>query len=271
MLRNVKLPKAKKPVMVMLHGSGSSRDIFSVQTYALAKELAKDYDLVFLDAPVPSTPGPGVLPLFADMPNYHRWLTPANAAISQLQRLAEIAQVATHIQEQLEAQNVASEQVVAMLGFSQGALVAMAMLGLRLICKTQWSNLRFCVAIGAGTTGNTAQMDSIQDIIASLAGALGCQEPGFPGYSVQASGLTDAWYKDGKRLASMCANERTRVLVYRDGHVVPRKRPDVLKLVQAIQEISEISARHFDPVSAADSFALEDIHKYIAAQTNVST
>ncbi|KAB8238385.1 serine hydrolase-domain-containing protein [Aspergillus alliaceus] len=240
MLRNVN-PKTKKPVMVMLHGSGSSGAIFSIQAHLLAKELSKTFDLVFLDAPIPSEPGPGVLPLFADMPDYYRWLAPANIQLSGTQRLVELFDAARHIQSRLDAQNVSPDQITAMLGFSQGALIALAMLGFRLIGQSIWANLRFCVAIGVGTTGNTFQMEGVQHMVGMLSAILGQADGKFPGYTVNAMGLQDLWYKDGKRIAEMCVPERTRVIDYHDGHVVPRHPVEVKKLMKAIQQIDEAS------------------------------
>ena len=224
--------------MVMFHGSGSSAAIFGIQTHLLAKELSKKFDLVFLDGPTPSAPGPGVLPLFADMPGYYRWLTPEVPAAL---RLAELLDVAGYIHTQLDSQNIKPNEVVAFLGFSQGALVALAMLGLRLVGQSVWENLRFCVAIGAGTTGNVAQMDGVENMLSMLSTMLGREDGKFPGYSVQASGLRDLWYKDGRRLANMCARDRTKTMDYRDGHVVPRQKNEVLKLVQMIMSIDEAS------------------------------
>ncbi|KAE8150729.1 serine hydrolase-domain-containing protein [Aspergillus avenaceus] len=240
MLRNV-TPKAKKPVVVMLHGSGSSGAILSIQTHLLAKELSKTFDLVFLDAPIPSDPGPGVLPLFADMPGYYRWLAPAHVQLSQTLRLIELFDAARHIQSRLEAQNVNPQQVTAMLGFSQGALVAQAMLGLRLVGQSVWDNLRFCVAIGSGTTGNTMQMEGVQNMVGTLSAMMGRKDGKFPGYSVHATGLQDLWYKDGKRIAKMCVPEKTRAMDYPDGHVVPRRPAEVRRLLHAIQQIDAAS------------------------------
>ncbi|MCJ1278053.1 hypothetical protein MMC21_005867 [Puttea exsequens] len=239
MLRNIKQAKARKPVLVMLHGSGSSAAIFSIQTHSLAKELSKKYDLVFLDAPMLSTPGPGILPLFADMPGYYRWLDPEDKSASR--RFAELFDVAYYIKIQLDAQNVKRSEVVAFLGFSQGALVALAMLALRLVEQSEWENLRFCVAIGAGTSGNVAQMDGVRDMMGTLSTMVGREDSKFPGYSVQASGLRDQWYKDGRQLASMCARDTTETMDYREGHVVPRQKNEVLKLVRLIRSIDESS------------------------------
>jgi pimeloyl-ACP methyl ester carboxylesterase len=238
MLRNVEQPKYKKPVMVMVHGSGSSAAVFGIQTHLLAKELSQKFDLVFLDAPTPSAPGPGVLPFFADMPGYYRWLAPE---LSASLRLAELLDVARYIHTQLDSQNIKPSEVVAFLGFSQGALVALAILGPRLVEQSVWENLRFSVAIGAGTTGSAAQMDGVENMMGMLSTMLGREDGKFPGYSVQASGLRDLCYKDGRRLANMCARDRTKTMDYRDGNVVPRQKNEVLKLVQMIMSIDEAS------------------------------
>ncbi|KAL8764127.1 MAG: hypothetical protein Q9184_000269 [Pyrenodesmia sp. 2 TL-2023] len=239
MLRNIKQPKVKKPVLVMLHGSGSSGAIFGIQTHLLAKELSKDYDLVYIDAPTASEPGPGVLPLFADMPGYYRWFEPELPTASI--RLAELSDVARYIGTQLDSQNISPMEVVAFLGFSQGALVALALLGLQMVEQSTWGNLRFSVAIGAGTSGNTAQMDGLEKIVQKMSTVLGRQDGKFPGYSVQAMGIRDPCYKDGRRLASMCARDTTKTMDYRDGHVVPRQKTEVLKLVHMIKNTDEAS------------------------------
>jgi len=241
MLRNVRTPKLRKPVMVLLHGSGSSASIFGIQTHLLTKELSKHYDLIFLDGPNPSPPGPGVLPLFADMPGYYRWLSPQ---LCNSLRLAELLAVARYIDERLAEQGIKPSEVVAFLGFSQGAMVALSMLALRQIGISSWENLRFCVMIGAGTTGNVAQMDGVEQMMQSLASMLGRKDGKFPGYSVQAAGLRDVWYKDGRRLAGMCAKDTTRTLDYRDGHVVPRQKNEVLKLLQMIKSVDKDSSQN---------------------------
>jgi pimeloyl-ACP methyl ester carboxylesterase len=243
MLRNRHGHKAKKPVMVMLHGSGSSASIFRIQTHMLAKDLSSSYDLVYLDGPTLSGPGPGVLPLFAGMPSYHRWISSANVKLSLAYRLAELFEVARHIQEQLESQQIDPEQVVAFLGFSQGALVALALLGLRSAGQSAWTNLRFCVAIAGGTTGDAAQLDNIERLVEMLSSIVGRGDGKFPGFTVHAMGMQDLWYADGQRLASMCPEDKTQTMTYREGHVLPRKKKDVCQLIDLISKIDQLSAQ----------------------------
>jgi pimeloyl-ACP methyl ester carboxylesterase len=235
-------PAGNKPVMVMLHGSGSSAAIFGVQTHFLAKELSKTFELVFLDAPTPSSPGPGVLPLFAGMPGYFRWLTALDHLhVSATVRLAEVFSVARYIQAQLDTRKIAPARVAAMFGFSQGALVAMAMLGLWHVEQTPWENLRFCVSVGAGAGGNEVQLAGIENLAAGLADVVGVDDGKFPGYVVHAVGIKDLWYRDGKRLAGMCHPNKSTTMDYRDGHVVPRQKDDVSRLLKAIAAMDEKS------------------------------
>ena len=225
--------------MVMLHGSGSSGAIFGIQTHPLAKELSKTFDLVFIDAPTPSEPGPGILPLFANMPGYYRWLAPEDKSASL--RFAELFEVAYYIEIQLVSQNIEPSQVAAFLGFSQGALAALAMLAFRLIEQSAWENLRFCVSLGAGTAGDTARMEGIREMIGTLSATLGREDGKFPGYSVHASGLRDQWYNDGKQIMGMCVGEKTKILDYAGGHALPRQKRDVIKLTQTIRNVDEAS------------------------------
>jgi pimeloyl-ACP methyl ester carboxylesterase len=237
MMRNIR-PKVKKPVMLLLHGSGSSSDIFGIQTHTLARSLSATYDLVRINAPISSAPGPGILPFFADMPNYYRWLAPN---LSPSLRATELLGVAKYILSELEDHNVKPDDVVAFLGFSQGAMVSLAMLSLRLLGLSYFRNLRFVVSIGANTSGNTEQLDEVEHMMVSLSSALDREDLKFPGYTVQASGLKDIWYDEGKRIQSMCAKEKTETMDYRDGHVVPRSRIDVIKLANMIARIDDAS------------------------------
>lgn len=237
MMRDVKT-KTKKPVMLLLHGAGSSSDIFGIQTHTLARSLSATYDLVRFDAPIPSAPGPGVLPFFADMPKYCRWLAPD---LSSSLRATELLSVAKYICSRLEEQNVKAEEVVAFLGFSQGAMVSLVMLSLRLLGLSYFPNLRFVVSIGANTSGNTEQLNEVEQMMTSLSAALGREDLKFPGYTVQATGLKDMWYDEGKRLQNMCAKETTVTMDYRDGHVVPRSKMDVVKLVNLIARVDDAS------------------------------
>ena len=225
--------------MVMLHGSGSSGAIFTIQTHPLAKELSKTFDLVFVNAPTPSEPGPGILPFFADMPACYRWL--AQEEKSAAHRFSELFEIAYYIEIQLQAQNIKPSQVAAFLGFSQGALAALAMLAFRLVEQSAWENLRFCVSLCAGTGGDNARMEGIREMVGTLSATLGREDGKLPGYSVHAMGLRDEWYDDGQEIMEMCVGEKTKSLDYAEGHALPRQKRDVITLAQTIRHVNEAS------------------------------
>ena len=239
----------------MLHGSGSSGTIFGIQSHFISKELSKTYQLVFLDAPTPSMPGPGVLPLFADMDGYYRWLTTIDTSATL--HLVELLNVARYIQTELDSQGINASRVEAMLGFSQGALVAMAMLGLGNMAQSPWENLRFCISIAAGASGNEKLLAGIQDMMSMLSRAVSRDDGKFPAYIVHATGMKDVWYRDGKCIANMCAPETSATVDYRDGHVVPRQKDDVARLLRAIASIDQKSKQAITGTKVMSSGGLD--------------
>ncbi|PGH13481.1 hypothetical protein AJ79_03611 [Helicocarpus griseus UAMH5409] len=64
------------PAILCLHGSGTSAEIFKIQTLRLRRELQHRFSFVFLDGPFETSPGPGVLPVFADEGPYFTWVDP---------------------------------------------------------------------------------------------------------------------------------------------------------------------------------------------------
>lgn len=330
-----------KPVLLLLHGAGSSAAIFRIQTHFLAKALSPYFDLIYVDAPIRSAPGPGILPYFQGMEAYYRWfgagiekdiaasknvqhsdsfLSPETAASSRrpsatehkrrvsssgrahgtgrrgvspaaavsaaaslglnLPRGAEglsrgvmgLLDIANQsIPRQLETQGVRSRDVVGVIGFSQGALAALGLLGVELaIGSPQWSNLRFCVAMGGATGGGAAQaavagMMSAASLLggsqkittsdASNAVDLGADTGSqlFPGHTVHVIGRCDPWVKDSRQIAGMCNPRRTKVVEFEGGHWVPREKQDISRVVDLILETELGSRREADDSSSSSS------------------
>ncbi|SPQ22996.1 62a9a291-1933-4faf-8a90-64975e7c9db1 [Thermothielavioides terrestris] len=67
-------PSPPKPILVFLHGAGTSASIFRLQSRRLAAQLSPHFDLVYLDAPHACPAGPGVLPFFEGCGPYLRWV-----------------------------------------------------------------------------------------------------------------------------------------------------------------------------------------------------
>lgn len=331
-----------KPVLLLLHGAGSSAAIFRIQTHFLAKALSPYFDLVYVDAPIQSAPGPGILPYFQGMEAYYRWfgvgienniagscknsqdsdrfLSPETAASSRrpsatehkrrgsssarargavrrgVSPAAAISAAASlglnlprgaeglsrgvmglldlanqSIPRQLESQGVRSRDVVGVVGFSQGALAALGLLGVELaIGSPQWSNLRFCVAMGGATGGGAAQA-AVEGMM-SAANLLGggkkitqldasavvdmdtdAESRSFPGHTVHVIGRCDPWVKDSRQIAGMCNPRRTKVVEFEGGHWVPREKQDILRVVDLILETELDSRREADDSSSSSS------------------
>lgn len=341
MTRRRSEPFGSKPVLLLLHGAGSSAAIFRIQTHFLAKALSPYFDLIYVDAPVRSAPGPGILPYFQGMDAYYRWfgagiekdiaasknvqnsdsfLSPETAASSRrpsttehkrrvstsgrthgtgrrgvspaaaisaaaslglnLPRGAEglsrgvmgLLDIANQsIPRQLESQGVRSRDVVGVIGFSQGALAALGLLGVELaIGSPQWSNLRFCVAMGGATGGGAAQAavagmmsaasllgdsQTIKPSDASTAVDLGADTESqlFPGHTVHVIGRCDPWVKDSRQIAGMCNPRRTKVVEFEGGHWVPREKQDISRVVDLILETELDSRREADDSSSSSS------------------
>lgn len=327
-----------KPVLLLLHGAGSSAAIFRIQTHFLAKALSPYFDLVYVDAPLRSAPGPGILPYFHGMDDYYRWfgagieenisassqstreasdssLSPGTTASSQhsskhrgssstrahrsgrrgvspavaisaaatlglnLPRDAEglsrgvmgLIDIANQsIPQQLEAQGVRSRDVVGVIGFSQGALAALGLLGVELaIGSPQWSNLRFCVVMGGATGGGVAQaavagMMAAANMLGgskqiptsserSAAGDLSAASHLFPGHTVHVIGRCDPWVKDSRGIVGMCDPGRSKVVEFGGGHWVPREKQDISRVVDLILETEMDSRRDVDDSSSSSS------------------
>ncbi|KAK2605697.1 hypothetical protein N8I77_008519 [Diaporthe amygdali] len=328
-----------KPVLLLLHGAGSSAAIFRIQTHFLAKALSPYFDLIYVDAPLQSAPGPGILPYFQGMEAYYRWfgagieknisasknagdsdsfLSPETAAsprrpsatehkrrgstsvrargpgrrsVSPAAAISAAASLGLNlprgaeglsrgvmglldianqsIPQQLEAQGVRSRDVVGVVGFSQGALAALGLLGVELaIGSPQWGNLRFCVAMGGATGGGAAQaavtgMMAATNLLggnkqippsdASAAVDSDADAQLFPGHTVHVIGRCDPWVKDSRQIAGMCNPGRTRVVEFEGGHWVPREKHDISRVVDLILETELDSRREADDSSSSSS------------------
>lgn len=62
-----------KPAILCLHGGGTNSTIFAIQMIRIHRELNPHFDFVFLDGPLESEPGPGVIPVFEGLEPYLRW------------------------------------------------------------------------------------------------------------------------------------------------------------------------------------------------------
>ncbi|GAB1312814.1 putative esterase afoC [Madurella fahalii] len=118
-----------RPRILCLHGGGTTGAIFHAQCRALIRGLPH-FRLVFADAPFPSEPGPGILPVYeAWGPPFLRWL-PWKPWHPQLDDGAAARAIMSCL-DKTKADDDAGGGCgpwVALLGFSQGAKLAASLL-----------------------------------------------------------------------------------------------------------------------------------------------
>jgi predicted esterase len=110
-------PPTRKPALLCLHGGGTNRTIFNIQTIRLQRALSSSFDFVFIDAPFEAPPGPGVMPVFEGCGPFYRWTAPGSDTMPEETRKV--------INDVLADK---SRNFVGVLGFSQGAKCAAGLL-----------------------------------------------------------------------------------------------------------------------------------------------
>lgn len=117
-IRNNSNKKPSKAV-ICFHGTGSKGSIFQVQLARICNLLANNFHFIFVDGPLESAAGPGILPTFANSEPYHSWFGGHGMTIEEsLQGIRARVKAAvdqwTAIHPEVE--------IVGGIGFSEGAL-----------------------------------------------------------------------------------------------------------------------------------------------------
>ncbi|TDZ37403.1 Esterase FUS5 [Colletotrichum spinosum] len=112
-----------RPRLLCLHGGGASARIFQIQLVRLQRVLDTRFEFVFMDAPIETAPGPGVLPVFEGCGPYRRWVsddpaTPAAQFQTQKDRAVQLLKTFTK----------KNGPFVGLVGFSQGGRAAASLL-----------------------------------------------------------------------------------------------------------------------------------------------
>lgn len=117
------------PLLLCLHGAGSNQQIFETQTAKLRASLGEAYEYVYVNAPIASKAGPGMLPMFAGAGPYYQWFS-----VSGRRREEEIADIQDRVHTAVCAvrtgsmPNLKSKEVSGIMAFSQGAIVGTMLL-----------------------------------------------------------------------------------------------------------------------------------------------
>ncbi|KAI0468163.1 serine hydrolase FSH [Xylaria cf. heliscus] len=117
------------PRLLCLHGGGTNARIFRAQCRVLERRLEPHFRLAYAEAPYASAPGPDVASVYAEDGPFKRWLRwqPTHEAIEDKTVVRDLDRV---IKEAMDADDDegASGPWVGLLGFSQGAKLAVSLL-----------------------------------------------------------------------------------------------------------------------------------------------
>jgi hypothetical protein len=148
------------PVILCLHGGGSTSTVFKIQCRRLIWTLGSQFKFVFVNAPHEGEPGFGMLPVFESCAPFYRWVTrkwKLGEGPTEPTPAEEVQTIDDVLDKAVEADGGPQgwRNVVGVIGFSQGArLVGGLLLRQKLWEKDhpgdidgKW-HLRFGVTVG---------------------------------------------------------------------------------------------------------------------------
>lgn len=117
------------PRILCLHGGGTNARIFKAQCRQLSAELKSDFRFIYAEAPWESQAGPDVMAVYGEWGPFKRWLrwSPEHPEITTEETVAGLDKCLAAAVRADDARGATGE-VVAVLGFSQGAKVAASLL-----------------------------------------------------------------------------------------------------------------------------------------------
>ncbi|OLN87541.1 Esterase LovG 3 [Colletotrichum chlorophyti] len=202
---NVQAPE--RPKLLCLHGGGSSANIFQIQLIRLQRFLEPHFEFVYMDGPMETEPGPGVLPVFEGCGPYWRWVSddPATPPEEfQRQKDAAVELIKVYMQQ--------TGPYVGLVGFSQGARAAASLL-LEQQRQPFVDNSLFGVFL-CGTYPPFVPHD--EKIVLP---------------TVHVVGLFDPWKPASEELLEQCSEKSTRRVVrFPGGHHLPNP-PDAIQQI----------------------------------------
>jgi predicted esterase len=197
------------PSILCLHGGGTNSTIFNIQTIRLQRALSQHFNFVFLDAPFPALPGPGVLPIFEGCGPFLRWTkAPTSNDLPE-----ETRTLITNACKETE--------FVGVLGFSQGAKLASGLLLEQHVRGT--NGFKFGVLL----------MGTSPPLTAGLTAEERRTRVGIS--SVVVLGKEDPWCEEGRRLYEEFWEREKATLVELDiGHRLPTLEKETEMIVDEI-------------------------------------
>ncbi|KAF6810638.1 oxidoreductase [Colletotrichum sojae] len=200
------------PKVLCLHGGGTSARIFGIQLARLTRELSAHFEFVYLDAPIKTGPGPGVLPFFEGCDPFFRWVSddPATpAAEFQAQKERTMALLKDFVRE--------NGPFVGLVGFSQGARAAAS-----LLLEDQREPFFGGKVFGLFICGTFPPFVPCEDVVIAAP-------------TVHVIGLEDPWEPDSEELLGLCDKEGPRRVVrFPEGHHLPTSKETIAQISRLV-------------------------------------
>ena len=229
------------PRILCLHGGGTSALIFKIQLRNITHALGPYFNFIFLDAPFISSAGPGVLPIFAELAPYYRWMPAEDYTSRGVEKgIKEQEDAAKRTREKIlramredtEAGNTGD--VVGVMGFSQGGRMTAGLLADQSeenvfpgLPQFQFG-VMLCASYPPYSTSNASKAPS------DWSGPKdhhGIMDPPLPEEvltvpSVQVRGLLDPHLEKGRRLGKYFGGELKEEREFEMGHNLPQASGD---------------------------------------------
>jgi predicted esterase len=220
------------PTILCLHGHGTSGAIFEAQTRNIRQALRAQYKFVYIDAPHESEAGPGVYPVFEDAGPFYSWFSKPTISEPDIRetissKAKELAGLGKYVETQLAERNIKTSDVVAVMGFSQGTIVASLLLLQAQWRDARWGNLRFGILLSGACR---------EDFVSAFTG----QKLKIP--TVHVHGLEDPFLKSSRMLTREVFHPNSaNVLEFNGGHHIPRRPSDLGRLTMHIRDLNKKS------------------------------
>jgi predicted esterase len=219
-------PRTHRPSILCLHGGGTSGEIFGCQSIQIQRALRDHFNFLFVNGPFASPPGPGVLPVFADCSPYYAW---ESSGTKQGDTLPD--ETIILLTETFQACAAAGDEVVGVMGFSQGARVATGLLSWR--GHKHFSSLKFGIMLNGSYP---AMLPSL------LKGSCPLYKISIP--TVHIHGLLDQFLAQSRMLLDChFSRSHTMLLELRIGHQVVSKETSTRLLADAIIDMWEAGSK----------------------------
>ena len=249
------------PRILCLHGGGVNANVFRLQSRSLIFQLQSSFRFVFADAPFVSEPHPAIIPVYKEYGPFYSWFPRLSEhAVAVDGPTAVINKIDDALKTAMDKDDCkgGTGEWVALMGFSQGAMLAASLLYRQQVREEKLgesrsgSDYRFAVVLA----GRAPLVCLDPELIVSPALVNAHQiAMNFPRWSngvssteldhklwlptIHVHGLQDPGLDQHRRLLDQyCEPGTTKLVVWDGDHRVPIKTLDVAAVVEKIAQVA---------------------------------